>query len=35
MDIQQQINFAIKEEFEKCKIEFAYPTQRIFVNKAG
>ena len=34
MDIQQQINFAIKEEFEKRKIEFAYPTQTIFLNKA-
>lgn len=33
MDIQQEINFAIKEEFEKRKIEFAYPTQTIYVNK--
>jgi small-conductance mechanosensitive channel len=30
MDIQQQINFGILEEFEKEKIEMAYPTQKIF-----
>lgn len=35
MDIQQEINFRIKEEFEKRKIEFAYPTQTLFVNKAA
>ncbi|MDD5108200.1 MAG: mechanosensitive ion channel family protein [Candidatus Omnitrophica bacterium] len=33
MDIQQEINFAIKEEFEKRGIEFAYPTQTLFVTK--
>jgi len=33
MDIQQEINFAIKEEFEKREIEFAYPTQTLYVNK--
>lgn len=33
MDIQQQINFAIKEEFEKRGLEFAFPTQTIFMNK--
>ena len=33
MDTQQQINLAIKQEFEKEKIEFAYPTQTIFINK--
>jgi len=33
MDIQQEINFAIKEEFGKRKIEFAYPTQSIFLTK--
>ena len=32
MDIQQEINFAIKEEFERRKIEFAYPTQTLFLN---
>jgi small-conductance mechanosensitive channel len=34
MDIQQEINFAIKDEFEKRGIEFAYPTQTVFVTKA-
>jgi small-conductance mechanosensitive channel len=33
MDIQQRINLAIMEEFEKQKIEFAYPTQTLFLNK--
>lgn len=33
MDIQQEINFKIKEEFEKLKILFAYPTQTLYVNK--
>ncbi len=33
MDIQQEINFKIKEEFEKRKIEFAYPTQTLYLNK--
>ncbi|MFQ6137326.1 MAG: mechanosensitive ion channel family protein [Candidatus Hydrothermarchaeales archaeon] len=33
MDTQQEINFAIKERFEKEGIEFAYPTQTVFVNK--
>ena len=33
MDIQQEINFAIKEEFEKRSIEFAYPTQTLFMEK--
>ncbi len=32
MDVQQEINFAIKEEFEKRGIEFAYPTQTLFLN---
>lgn len=32
MDIQQKINFIIKEEFEKRGIEFAYPTQTLYVN---
>ncbi len=34
MDIQQEINFAIKEEFEKRGIEFAYPTQTLFVERS-
>jgi small-conductance mechanosensitive channel len=33
MDIQQSINFEIFKSFENDKIEFAYPTQTIFVNK--
>ncbi len=33
MDIQQEINFAIKENFEKRGIEFAYPTQTLYINK--
>jgi len=33
MDIQQDINLKIKEGFEKEKIEFAFPTQTIHVEK--
>jgi len=33
MDIQQEINFAIKEAFEKESIEMAFPTQTIFLTK--
>ncbi len=33
MDIQQKINLAIMEEFEKRGIEFAYPTQTLFLSK--
>lgn len=33
MDIQQRINLSIYEEFEKRGIEFAYPTQTLYVNK--
>jgi small-conductance mechanosensitive channel len=33
MSIQQEINFRIKEEFEKRGIEFAYPTQTLYLNK--
>ncbi|MFC1632249.1 mechanosensitive ion channel family protein [Candidatus Omnitrophota bacterium] len=33
MDIQQEINFAIKAEFEKGGIDFAYPTQTLHVDK--
>jgi small-conductance mechanosensitive channel len=32
MDIQQAINLEIFEAFEKEKIEFAYPSQTLFVN---
>lgn len=33
MDIQQDINFALMEQFEKEGIEFAYPTQTLYVKK--
>lgn len=33
MDIQQSINLKIYEEFEKRNIEFAYPTQTLFLDK--
>ncbi len=33
MNTQQSINFALKEAFEKEGIEFAYPTQTVFVKK--
>ena len=32
MAIQHDINICIKEEFEKAGIEFAYPTQQLFVT---
>ena len=33
MNIQQDINFKIAEEFKKRHIEFAFPTQVIYINK--
>jgi len=33
MNVQQAINLNIKQEFEKEKIEFAYPTQTVFLSK--
>lgn len=33
MDEQQRINFTIKKGFEKAKIEFAFPTQTVYVEK--
>lgn len=33
MDVQQEINLNLKEEFEKEKIVFAFPTQTIFLAK--
>jgi small-conductance mechanosensitive channel len=33
MDTQQSINLEIYKEFEKRKIEFAYPTQTLYLNK--
>lgn len=32
-DQQQRINFAIKKAFELNKIEFAYPTQNLYIEK--
>ncbi|MCX7798119.1 MAG: mechanosensitive ion channel family protein, partial [Melioribacter sp.] len=34
MDIQQKINFDIYQKFEQQKIDFAYPTQTIILNKS-
>lgn len=34
MDAKQTINLAILDAFNKEKIEFAYPTQTLFINKA-
>ncbi len=33
MDAQEEINLGIKREFEKEKIEFAYPTQKVYLEK--
>ena len=33
MDVQQSINFRLMEEFQKAEIEFAYPTQQLYVTK--
>ena len=33
MDINQEINFKIFEEFNKEKIEFAFPSQTLYLNK--
>jgi len=35
MDTQQEINLAIKGQFEKKGIEMAYPTQTVYVNRGG
>ncbi len=35
MDIQQSINLTIFEEFEKRGIEFAYPSQTLFIEKSN
>lgn len=35
MDIQQAINLAIYERFEEEGIEFAYPTQTLYVSHSG
>jgi small-conductance mechanosensitive channel len=33
MDVQQEVNLQLKERLEKAGMEFAYPTQTIFINK--
>ncbi len=33
MDIQQEINFRIREEFDQRGVEFAYPTQTLYIAK--
>ena len=33
LDIQQEINLAVKELFEKEGIEFAFPAQTVFIKK--
>lgn len=33
MDVQQEINLKLKKAFEKERIEFAYPTQTVIINK--
>lgn len=35
MDIQQRINFVIKDEFEKREIDFAFPTQTLYVRNVN
>ncbi|DAC72433.1 MAG TPA: mechanosensitive ion channel family protein [Thermoplasmata archaeon] len=35
LDIQQSINYAIKEVFEKEKIDLAFPTQTILLNQTN
>jgi small-conductance mechanosensitive channel len=35
MNIQQEINFSVKEAFEELKVEFAFPTQTLYVNKTS
>lgn len=35
MDVQQQINLAILKKFSELGIQFAYPTQTVFVEKSA
>ena len=35
MDVQQAINLRIYEDFEENEIEFAYPTQTVYVSKTA
>ena len=32
MDVQQSIDFRLMEELQKAEIEFAYPTQQLYVT---
>lgn len=34
MDVQQEINYRIYEEFARRRIEFAYPTQTVYLTRA-
>ena len=34
MDLQQSINFRLMEEFQEAGIEFAYPTQQLYLTKS-
>jgi small-conductance mechanosensitive channel len=33
MDTLEKLNLSLMEAFEKEKIEFAYPTQKLFLSK--
>jgi len=33
MDVQQEINFGIRDAFEKEKIDMAFPTQTLYIKK--
>ncbi len=35
MDIQQAVNLALLERFQDEGIEFAYPTQTVFLRRSG
>ena len=35
MDVQQRINLAIVEAFEQERIEFAYPTRTLFLQRTA
>ena len=35
MDIQEKINLAVYEKFQKLGIDFAYPTRSIIINESG
>ena len=32
-DVISEVNFTIKRDFEKAGLDFAYPTQTVFVEK--